>query len=66
MNDGDLEKLKKAIISGTLEVEYDNKRVRYRSLDEMMRILNFCKNEIDKNKESSKNRTFNVHTDKNV
>lgn len=34
-----IENLEKAIASGVLEVEYDNRRVRYQSLAEMRRVL---------------------------
>lgn len=33
-----LDAIEEAIAGGHLEVEYDNKRVRYRSLDEMLQI----------------------------
>lgn len=36
------EELKAAILEGVLTVEYDGKKVTYRSLDEMIRILNMA------------------------
>ncbi len=39
----DLEKLEKAYMTGTLEVEYENQRVRYRSLDEIKSLIDEAK-----------------------
>ena len=38
--------LEDAISQGILEVEYSDKKVRYRSLDEMIRILNLMKSQL--------------------
>lgn len=38
-----LNALEEAIAQGALEVEYNDKRIRYRSLDEMQRIVNSMK-----------------------
>lgn len=38
-----IEALEKAIAEGVLSVQYADKRVQYRSLDEMIRILNMMK-----------------------
>ena len=39
--------LKKAIASGIFEVEYSDKRVKYRSLKDMMIALQYAKNELN-------------------
>lgn len=38
--------LEEAISQGVLEVEYSDKKVRYRSLDEMLRILSLMKQQL--------------------
>lgn len=38
--------LEEAISQGVLEVEYSDKKVRYRSLDEMLRILSIMKQQL--------------------
>ncbi|WP_422491273.1 phage head-tail joining protein [Endozoicomonas sp. ALE010] len=40
--------LEDAIAMGTLEVEYGDKKVRYRSLTEMMRIRDMMRRDIEK------------------
>ena len=35
-----LEAIEEAIGGGFLEVEYDNKKIRYRTLDELLRVRN--------------------------
>lgn len=42
----DLTRLDKAIAEGSLEVSYGDKRVKYRSLDEMLRIRDLIRNEL--------------------
>ncbi|TXL72549.1 hypothetical protein FHP25_24960 [Vineibacter terrae] len=42
----DADRIRKAIAQGVLEVEHDNKRVRYRSLDEMQRTLTMIEGEL--------------------
>lgn len=42
----DLTAIESAIKEGTLEVQYGDKRVRYRSLDEMMRIRDLIRAEL--------------------
>jgi hypothetical protein len=42
----DLNNLQEAIGTGALEVQYTDKRVKYRSLDEMMRLLTLMKREL--------------------
>ena len=39
-----IECLENALAEGTLEVEFDGKKVRYRSLEEIMQILRYLKN----------------------
>lgn len=41
----DIDELKKAIKTGALEVQYTDRRVKYRSLDEMMRLLRTMEDE---------------------
>lgn len=41
-----IDALKLAIVSGTLEVEYADKRIKYRSISEMRQALEFAENEI--------------------
>lgn len=41
-----LDALEKAIAEGVLEVSYDSKVVRYRSLDEMLRIRDLIRKEL--------------------
>jgi len=36
----------KAIAEGTLEVQYGDKRVKYRSLDEMLKIRDIIRNDL--------------------
>lgn len=42
----DLTALDEAISSGALEVQYTDKRVRYRSLDDMIKLRNLMKREL--------------------
>ncbi len=46
----DLEKLDRAIAGSQLEVQYDGKRVRFRSIDELMRARAHVSAEINKGK----------------
>lgn len=41
--------LENAIYEGVLEVEFQGKKIKYRSLDEMNRILNTLKNSLQNN-----------------
>lgn len=41
-----VEKLKEAIAQGTLRVQYADKLIEYRSLDEMIRILDMMSKEL--------------------
>jgi hypothetical protein len=50
----DVDSLKKAIISGALEVEYSDKKVRYRNLDDMLKILELAENDLAKKGQSYK------------
>lgn len=47
-----LDALNKSIAEGTLEVRYQDKKVVYRSLDEMMRIRDVIKAELASDSES--------------
>ena len=38
-----LDAIEEAIGGGFLEVEYDNKKIRYRTLDELLRVRNLIK-----------------------
>ncbi len=43
----DLDAVKMAIASGELEVQYGDKRVRYRSMDELTRAARIIQGELD-------------------
>jgi hypothetical protein len=43
----DLDAIKKAIAEGTLKVEYGDKKVEYRSLNEMIRIRDIIEAEVN-------------------
>ena len=45
----ELDLLERAIASGELQVEYQDRTVKYRSLDEMLVILNGMKNDLGLN-----------------
>jgi len=49
-----LEAIEKAIAEGTLTVRYDNKEVRYRSLDEMIRIRDMIRQELGMSEKSTR------------
>ena len=38
--------VEKALANGLLEVDYGGKRVRYRSMDELLRVRNLMRNEL--------------------
>ena len=40
--------IEEAIAGGYLEVEYDNKRIRYRTLDELLRVRNLIRQKLGK------------------
>lgn len=44
----DLERVNRAIAGATLEVQYDGKRVRYRSMDELRRAREMILNDLAK------------------
>lgn len=43
---GDIEALENAIKTGALSVQYSDKKVTYRSLDEMQRVLNWMRGKL--------------------
>ena len=45
----DLDAINEAIASGAVEVEYADKKVRYRSLDDMKRVRTEIENELSPN-----------------
>jgi hypothetical protein len=45
----DLERIKRSIANGTLEVEFNDRRVRYRSIDEMIKIKKMIEKELYSN-----------------
>lgn len=49
--------LNQAIAEGALEVQYADKKVRYRSLDEMIRIRNIMQKDLGL-RETTDNRTY--------
>lgn len=55
----DLDELDKAIATGVTEVQYSDRRVRYRSLNEMTRIRNMIARELGKTQKPR--RTTPVH-----
>lgn len=56
----DLEKLDHAIAGSQLEVQYDGKRVRFRSMDELMQARVHVSRELNKGKRQS--RQFRVRS----
>lgn len=52
MNNTEIQKridnLESAIAEGALEIDFQGKRIKYRSLDEMQRILNMLKQSLQK------------------
>lgn len=44
----DLDALKRAIAGGQIEVQYGDKRVRYRSLDEMKGLLKMMREDVNR------------------
>lgn len=54
-SNSDLQAIDEAIATGALEVQYTDKRVRYRSLAEMMQARDFIKRELGL-KDTSKRR----------
>lgn len=47
-----------AIAGGYLDVEYDNKKIRYRSLDELLRIRNLIRQRLGKTDPAPKRMVF--------
>jgi hypothetical protein len=47
-----------AIVSGALEVQYGDKKVRYRDLNEMIRIQTMMKNELFPSQNSNNGRKY--------
>lgn len=54
-SNSDLASLDEAIATGALEVQYTDKRVKYRSLSEMMKLRDLMKRELGQ-KDTSKRR----------
>lgn len=42
-----IDALEEALASGELEVEYDGKRVKFRSIDELKKSLAYCKESVN-------------------
>lgn len=53
----DLATLEEAISSGALEVQYTDKKVKYRSLDEMIRIRDLMKRDLGQKDFSKRRKT---------
>lgn len=53
----DLTALDEAIASGALEVQYTDKRVKYRSLDDMIKLRNLMKRELGQTDTSKRRKT---------
>jgi hypothetical protein len=49
--------LEEAIATGALEVQYTDKRVKYRSIDDMIKVLNLMKRELGLNDSSKCRKT---------
>lgn len=56
--------LKNAIATGTLEVEVDGKRVRYRSLEEMQKILDSILDELAAASDTPVTRQIRIYSKK--
>ena len=53
----DLTALDEAIASGALEVQYTDKRVKYRSIDDMIKVRNLIKKELGLTDTSKRRKT---------
>ncbi len=56
-SNSDLTALDEAIATGALEVQYTDKRVKYRSLNEMIKLRNLMKRELGLNDSSKRRKT---------
>lgn len=50
----DVQRLRDAIKKGVTEVQYQDKRVKYRTLDEMLKVLRMMEQELGLKKKSSR------------
>lgn len=55
-----LDLLDEAIIEGVLEIEYQDKKVKYRSLDEMIKTRNFIESKLNASSNNGDKSTVSV------
>jgi hypothetical protein len=56
-NQQDLDRIERALASGALSVEFHDRVVRYRSVDELTKVRDMVKKRLDTGSTESKNRT---------
>ena len=60
----DIDNLKTTISRGEIEVQYKDRKVKYRSIDEMIKVLSVMESEVNPSTSTTRPKNYRITTDR--